>query len=359
MKSTTTAYTQERDSQLRGQGLGKRPASALEDMSSCQPRKRQATQSKQAICSEVHGQPPKEEQHHQPESQKLARNRQERNENSSNPHRCSVREHSYLLDKHYSTDVHHYLIECEERWVQQRKRDKSLEPASEISQHMRAILVDWLIEVADEFKFQAQTLFLAINYLDRFLEIKSVVKSHLQLVGITCMFIACKYEEIRVPLIEEFVNITNHTYTREEILRKETVILNTLEFQLTTVTIHNFLGRFSICAGITGHPVITHFSNYLAEMVLPIYPIHNRYRPSLLAAAVVYLTRYAFGLSSSFDAYSGYTHKDLAPCVRDIFSAYTSIQSTVPGGKYTAARDKYKQAEYSSVSLFILKCPVL
>jgi len=55
---------------------------------------------------------------------------------------------------------------------------------------MRSILVDWLVEVADEYNLNGETLFLAASYIDRFLSFMSVVRGKLQLVGTAAMFIA-------------------------------------------------------------------------------------------------------------------------------------------------------------------------
>jgi cyclin A len=87
----------------------------------------------------------------------------------------------------------------------------------DISYSMRAILVDWLVEVAEEYKLHQQTLFMAVAYIDRFLSEMSVQRGKLQLVGVTCMLLAAKYEEIYPPAIEEFVYITDNTYTRDQV----------------------------------------------------------------------------------------------------------------------------------------------
>lgn len=84
----------------------------------------------------------------------------------------------------------------------------------EINDKMRAILVDWLIEVHLKFKLQAETLFITINIIDRFLEKQKVGKSRLQLVGVTALLIACKYEEIYPPEMKDFVYITDRAYTK-------------------------------------------------------------------------------------------------------------------------------------------------
>ena len=71
----------------------------------------------------------------------------------------------------------------------------------DINHTMRGILVDWLVEVAEEYKLVPETLFLAVNFIDRCLSKYSCVRSSLQLVGVTCMLIAAKFEEIYAPQV--------------------------------------------------------------------------------------------------------------------------------------------------------------
>ena len=86
---------------------------------------------------------------------------------------------------------------------------------------MRAILIDWLIEVHYKFKLLPETLYLTVNLIDRYLEKCITHRSKLQLVGVTSMLIASKYEEIYAPEIRDFVYITDKAYSKEEILRME------------------------------------------------------------------------------------------------------------------------------------------
>ena len=122
-------------------------------------------------------------------------------------------------------------------WRLQRKRRPCLNYMEAVQQdvnaHMRGILVDWLVEVAQEYKLVSETLFLAVNYIDRFLSCEVAPRRKLQLVGITCMLVAAKYEEIYAPQIEDFCYITDNTYTRDEVLAMEQQVSNRqVAFQL-------------------------------------------------------------------------------------------------------------------------------
>ena len=113
----------------------------------------------------------------------------------------------------------------------------------DISHSMRSILVDWLVEVAEEYKLHTETLYLAVSYIDRFLSYMSVQRSKLQLVGTACMFIAAKYEEIYPPDVGEFVYITDDTYNKRQVLRMEHLVLKVLGFDLSVSTANVFLSQ--------------------------------------------------------------------------------------------------------------------
>ena len=85
---------------------------------------------------------------------------------------------------------------------------------------MRAILVDWLVEVALEYRLCSDTLHLTVALLDRFLSVAPVTRDQLQLAGIACMWAAAKYEEIYAPSAREFCFITDNTYTPEQVQRR-------------------------------------------------------------------------------------------------------------------------------------------
>ena len=91
----------------------------------------------------------------------------------------------------------------------------------DVNTSMRATLVDWLVEFSQKYKLVPETLFLAVNYIDRFLSQRAVPRRKLQLVGITCLLIAAKYEEMYAPTTDKICNFTDNTYTREETLAME------------------------------------------------------------------------------------------------------------------------------------------
>lgn len=124
--------------------------------------------------------------------------------------------------KEYSKEILSYLMEIERKFAV----DSSyMTRQPEINYKMRTILVDWMIEVCDEYKLHSETLFLAVGMIDRFLSNMSIPRHNFQLLGTTALFIASKYEEIYPPEIMEFVYITDDSYTKYQILNMEKFLL--------------------------------------------------------------------------------------------------------------------------------------
>jgi cyclin B len=83
-----------------------------------------------------------------------------------------------------------------------------------------------------------ETLFLTVNLIDRFLEKQSVVRKKLQLVGLVAMLLACKYEEVSVPVVGDLIVISDRAYTRKEVLEMVKIL-----FALLIVTTYTFIAE--------------------------------------------------------------------------------------------------------------------
>lgn len=116
---------------------------------------------------------------------------------------------------------------------------------AEIQWSMRAVLMDWIVQVHHRFNLLPETLFLCVNYIDRFLSCKVVSLGKLQLVGATAIFIAAKYEEIDCPSVQEIVYMVDGGYTVDEILKAERFMLSMLQFELGWPGPMSFLRRIS------------------------------------------------------------------------------------------------------------------
>ncbi|EPY82821.1 cyclin-A1-like protein [Camelus ferus] len=187
----------------------------------------------------------------------------------------------------YAEEIHQYLREAE---VRHRPKAHYMKKQPDITEGMRTILVDWLVEVGEEYKLRAETLYLAVNFLDRFLSCMSVLRGKLQLVGTAAILLASKYEEIYPPEVDEFVYITDDTYTKRQLLRMEHLLLKVLAFDLTVPTTNQFLLQYLRRQGVCVRT--ENLAKYVAELSLLEADPFLKYLPSLIAAAAYCLANY-------------------------------------------------------------------
>lgn len=190
-----------------------------------------------------------------------------------------------LMVAEYATEIFEYLGDLE---VRSMPNPQYMSHQDELEWKTRGILVDWLIEVHTRFHLLPETLFLAVNIIDRFLSEKVVQLDRLQLVGITAMFVASKYEEVLSPHVENFKRIADDGFTEAEILSAERFVLSTLDYDLSYPNPMNFLRRVSKADNydIQSRTV----GKYLMEISLLDHRFMG-YRPSHIAAGAMYLAR--------------------------------------------------------------------
>ncbi|XP_022951359.1 cyclin-A2-1-like [Cucurbita moschata] len=227
---------------------------------------------------------------------------------------------------------------------------------------MRGILIDWLVEVSEEYKLVSDTLYLTVNLIDRFLSQSCIERHRLQLLGVSCMLIASKYEEVCAPFVEEFCCITDNTYTRGEVLKMEGEVLNLLNFQLSVPTTKTFLRRFvQVAPASCKEPRdrFEHLTNYLAELTLGEYSF-LRFLPSAVAASVVFLAKWILNQPNnpwnpSLEQYTNYSISQLKAPVLALEHLRLN-SSTCP---FNAIFHKYRQHKFGSVATLTPTIPVL
>ncbi|XP_050878979.1 cyclin-A1-1 [Lathyrus oleraceus] len=251
----------------------------------------------------------------------------------------------------FACDIYKHLRASE---VKKRPSTNFMEKIQkDINPSMRAILIDWLVEVAEEYRLVPDTLYLTVNYIDRYLSGNAMNRQQLQLLGVASMMIASKYEEICAPQVEEFCYITDNTYFKEEVLQMESTVLNFLKFEMTAPTIKCFLRRFVRAAqGIDEVPSLQLecLTNYIAELSLLEYSMLC-YAPSLIAASSIFLAKFMLFPStkpwnSTLQHYTQYQTSDLCACVKDLHR----LCCNSPNSNLPAIKEKYNQHKYKYVA---------
>ena len=215
-----------------------------------------------------------------------------------------------------------------------------------INERMRSILVDWLVEVHLKFKLVPETLYLTVNIIDRYLERKEVSREKLQLVGVTALLIASKYEEIYPPDLDKLVYICDRAYDVDEIIQMEEIILKAIQYQVTIPSPHVFLVRYLKAAHADRR--IVQLACFILDGTLQSYSLLN-YLPSQLAAAAVLIARTQVGRnpwSPTLLKYALYCEEDVLPVARAILREKASTPSELK-----AVIAKYSTQRYGEVAL--------
>ncbi|KAI4669537.1 uncharacterized protein J4E79_001581 [Alternaria viburni] len=245
----------------------------------------------------------------------------------------------------YGDEIFEYMHALEERM---KPNASYMDHQAEIQWSMRSVLMDWLVQVHNRFTLLPETLFLAVNYVDRFLSCKVVSLGKLQLVGATALFVAAKYEEINCPSVQEIVYMVDGAYTADEVLKAERFMLSMLQFELGWPGPMSFLRRISKADDYDLE------TRTLSKYFLEITVMDERFvgcAPSFLSAGAHCLARFMLkkgDWSQAHVHYSGYTLTQLRHLISVILECCDNPQK-----HHAAVYEKYTDKRYKRASIFV------
>lgn len=223
----------------------------------------------------------------------------------------------------------------------------------DLTNKMFAILVDWLTEVAIKYKLQFKTFCLTIYLMKYCLadnDFSNLAKDKLQLLGITCAFIAAKVEEMYSPQISDWIYISDRAYNKQQILEMEQRVLVTTQFRMF-VTPDDFITLFGRIIGPVGKRNL--MVKYILEASMKNFKLLCTWLPSELTSGATYLAAISIGNDDNtvqpvVDAWNSNltrTELDTAKEVaQDMYDAITSEKTL------KATMRKYATGTYLNVS---------
>ncbi|EAY10764.1 Cyclin, N-terminal domain containing protein [Trichomonas vaginalis G3] len=212
------------------------------------------------------------------------------------------------------------------------------EVQTEITPKMREILVKWLINVHHEFNFASDTLFNTIAYLDQVLSKKNIHKNRLQLVGAVCLWMAAKVEEIRIPPVNELIELCNEPYTQAQFCRYEAKILQLLNFRLQYPTTKSFLRRYLVAVS-ADNPLIE-VAGFMCEASLLDHRI-LQFRPSVVAFGIIVCSMTAIGRPCPVNLLKKYAHFENLSEVNSTINIIIESTNKVLSKKIGASYQRY------------------
>ncbi|ERF71482.1 hypothetical protein EPUS_00471 [Endocarpon pusillum Z07020] len=245
----------------------------------------------------------------------------------------------------YGDEIFEYMKDLE---VKMLPNPHYMDNQAEIKWSMRTVLMDWVIQVHHRFNLLPETLFLTVNYIDRFLSCKIVSLGKLQLVGATAIFIAAKYEEINCPSVQEIVYMVDGGYTIDEILKAERFMLTMLQFELGWPGPMSFLRRISKADDYDLE------TRTLAKYFLEVTVMDEQFLgspPSFTAAAAHCLARLMLRKgrwTPQHVCYSDYTYTQLLRLLPRIVECCEQ-----PRKHHAQVFQKYSDKRYKRASIFV------
>uniref|UniRef100_A0A8P0SYQ6 Cyclin B1 n=1 Tax=Canis lupus familiaris TaxID=9615 RepID=A0A8P0SYQ6_CANLF len=218
----------------------------------------------------------------------------------------------------------------------------------EVTGNMRAILIDWLLQVQKKFRLLQETMYMTVSIIDRFMQNNCVPKKMLQLVGVTAMFIASKYEEMYPPEIGDFAFVTDNTYTKHQIRQMEMKILRSLNFGLGRPLPLHFLRRASKIGEVD---VEQHtLAKYLMELSMLDYDMVH-FPPSQIAAGAFCLALKILDngeWTPTLQHYLSYTEESLLNVMQHLAKNIVMVNRGLT--KHMTIKNKYAASKHAKIS---------
>jgi cyclin A len=233
---------------------------------------------------------------------------------------------------------------------------------SELKREMLPMLIDWLVDVGEEFELRPVTLHTAVAYLRWHLALHQVRKSELQLLGATCLLLAAKFHEKDdcVPSVLDFVYMGDSAFTQQAVVNAEIKLVHSLDFELQPTTSLSFLHLYCDTLQVRPHSDAQVFwmSMHLLELAM-LRTSTQRLRPSVAAAAALHIaiaTR--IGAALAIDVWDGslYMLTGLTPSRAPMSNAIVSFWQlrqnppSVPNHPLSAITAKFQRPQYARVA---------
>ena len=252
------------------------------------------------------------------------------NFHSFSSHHIFESSNRYTLSEDYDEIYTNLLLD--ERLAKIQIKIDYMNQQNDINDKMRAILVDWIIDVHYRYGFK-----------------RKILKKNFQLLGISSLFISCKENEIYYPGTQGFVNMTNKAYTKHELLKIEAHVLNVLDFEILSPSADEF---YNILAKSFDFNKEQKFlGEYFMDSSLIDYSM-LKYRPSIIAMACAYIVMKFYGIKKYKDLYSSNMvmkespQKAIKDCARDLCFLVKNLSNS----SLKATKEKYSLEQFGKVA---------
>jgi cyclin B len=250
----------------------------------------------------------------------------------------------------YLNDIYSNLLK-DEQVMQYKPKFGYMCIQTDINEQMRAILIDWLIEVHYRYRLKNRTLYQIVWIIDTYLSRHSIQRAELQLLGIASLLISCKSREIYYPQLSELIDITDGAYVKEELIKMEAHILQVLQYNIISPIPTDFYDI--IAKSFNFDKKQYYLGEYFMESSLIDYQM-VKYPPSVIAIASAYIVMKFFGINNYRSLYSNDVIKSSSPqkTIKDAAREICVLVKNLSQSSLKAIKDKYSLPQFLNVALF-------
>lgn len=218
---------------------------------------------------------------------------------------------------------------------------------TELTPEMRSVLVDWMVEVQENFELNHETLYLSVKLVDLHLQKVAIQRKDLQLIGATSILIAAKFDERYAPYVEDILYICDDAYTKSQLMDTERKILTTIGYDINIPISYRFLRRFAKVAK-TSMETLT-LARFILELSLQQYDLVSE-SDSLRAAAALWLALKMQSMESEWTEtliyYSSYKETE----IYKLAGSLNKMIIKTKGGKLKTVWQKYTHSIFYEVA---------
>ena len=252
----------------------------------------------------------------------------------------------YSFGEEYFDEVYLNLL-LDEKKFYKKINSNYMTLQKSINDKMRAILVDWLIDVHFRFDMKKKTLFNCIYIIDAFLSKNLIDRKYLQLLGMAALLISCKETEIMYPSLNSFLALSDFSYYLQELTNMERFVIKILDFDILAPTAEEF---YAINAEYFKFGEKQRFfGEYFLDASLIDYNL-LKYNQSTIAVACGYIVMKFFNLNGvhSLLKNTGDNIKqiDVKNCARDLCFLVKNLSNS----SLKATKNKYMSDKYMNIA---------
>ena len=264
---------------------------------------------------------------------------------------------NFINNEEYISYTGEYLNEIysnllyDEKEIKIKPKIGYMKMQNDINEQMRAILIDWLIEVHYRFRLKSETLFQTVWIIDTYLSKYPIIRARLQLLGIASLLISCKSQEIYYPQLNELIDITDGAYIKNELIEMETHVLKVLNFNIVSPTSNDF---YNIIAKAFNFDDRHYFlGKYFLESSLIDYQM-IKYSSSVIAVSCAYIVMKFFGINNYKCLYSNDVIKENCPqkIIKDAAREICFLVRNLSQSTLKAVKDKYSLPQFLNVAQY-------